>query len=223
MPSELFLELHELLKDGIDEYVCKEGTTTNCSANQPFYRKNGKITTQNHLACALQYFAGGSYLDIIMSHAVGKTDFYQSVWAVVHATNECSFLDFQIPIYVKNECQSISTEFSSRSKVGFINCIGCIDGFLIWLEKPSKDQYNEVGVDSRKFLCRQKGKFGLNLQGFCDARRRFTYISIQHVASALDYLPFVTSALYGHLTNNETRLPNGYCFTETMPMSMKLL
>ena len=70
-----FLKLHELLKDGIDEYICKEGTTTNSSANQPFYRKNGKITTQIHLACGLWYFAGASYLDIIMSHAIGKTDF----------------------------------------------------------------------------------------------------------------------------------------------------
>ena len=144
-----FLELHELLKDGIEEYVHKEGTTTNSSANQPFYRKNGKITLQIRLACALRYFAGGSYLDIIMSHAVGKMDFYRSIWAVVHATNKCSFLDFQFPSTLA-ECQSISKEFSSRSKAGFTNCIGCIDSLLIWLEKPSKDQCNEVGVDSRK-------------------------------------------------------------------------
>ena len=169
MDYPLFLELHELLKDGIDEYVHKEGTSTNSSANQPFYRKNGKITTQICLACALWYFVGGSYLDIIMSHAVGIMDFYPSVWAVVHATNKCPFLDFQFPSTLA-ECQSISREFSSRSKAGFTNCIGCIDGLLIWLEKPSKDQCNEVGVDSRKFLCRRKGKFGLNLQGICDAR-----------------------------------------------------
>ena len=73
MDYPLFLELYELLKDGIKEYIRKEGTTT---AIQPFYRKIGKITTQIRLACALHYFAGGSYLDIIMSHAVGKTDFY---------------------------------------------------------------------------------------------------------------------------------------------------
>ena len=109
------------------------------------------------------------------------------------------------------ECQSISNEFSLRSKGGFTNCIGCIDGLLIWLEKPSKDQCNEVGVDSGTFLCGQKGKFGLNLQGICDARRRFTYISIQHPASASNYLTFVTSALYGHLTNDDTTLPNSYC------------
>ena len=49
------------------------------------------------------------------------------------------------------ECQTISMEFSSRSKVGFTNCIGCMDGLLIWLEKPLKEQCNEVGVDSGKF------------------------------------------------------------------------
>ena len=129
---------------------------------------------------------------------------------MVHATNKCSILEFQFPSTLA-ECQTISTEFSSRSKAGFTNCIGCIDGLLIWLEKPLKEQCNEVGVDSGKFLCRQKGKFGLNLQGICDARQQLTYISIQHPASASDYLAFVTSALYGHLTNDDTRLPNGYC------------
>ena len=129
---------------------------------------------------------------------------------MVHATNECSSLDFQFPSSLA-ECQSISNEFSLRSKAGFTNSIGCIDGLLIWLEKTSKDQCNEVGVDCRKFLCGPKRKFGLNLQGICDARRRFTYISIQHPASASDYLAYVTSALYGHLTNDDTALPNGYC------------
>ena len=31
-----FLELHELLKDGIEEYVRREATNTNTSANEPF-------------------------------------------------------------------------------------------------------------------------------------------------------------------------------------------
>ena len=76
MDYSSFLELHDLLKDGIDEYIHKEERTTNSSANQPFYRKNGKITTQICLACTLWYFAGGSCLNIIMSHVIEKTDFY---------------------------------------------------------------------------------------------------------------------------------------------------
>ena len=76
MDYSSFLELHDLLKDGIEEYICKEERTTNSSASQPFYWNSRKTTTQIRLACTLQYFAGGSYLDIIMSHVIGKTDFY---------------------------------------------------------------------------------------------------------------------------------------------------
>ena len=69
-----------------------------------------------------------------------------------------------------SECQTISTEFSFQSKVEVNNCIGCIDGLLIWLEKLLKKQCEQVGVDSGKFYCGHKGKFGLNFQGICDAR-----------------------------------------------------
>ena len=104
-----------------------------------------------------------------MSHAIGVTDFYLSIWAVVDATNQCSSLKFKFPTTI-SECQVISSEFSARSKAGFNNCIRCIDGLLIWLEKLSKKECEQVGVDTGKFYCSRKGKFGLNLQGICDAR-----------------------------------------------------
>ena len=158
--------------------------------------RNGRITTEIHLACALRYFAGGSYLDITVSHGIGKTDLYCSIWAVVHATNVCTMLQFSFPTTL-SECKSISNEFSHRCKAGFSNCIGCIDGMLVWTEKPSRKQCMEVGVDDGKIYCGWKGKFSLNLQAVCDAKCRFTYISLQHPASASDYLAFVTSSLYG--------------------------
>ena len=202
--------LHELLKDGILHYIRRSDSSQNYSPNPSFFVRNGNITTEIRLACALCYFAGGSYLDITMSHAIGVNDFYHSVWAIVDAMNRCPSLNFQFPT-TESECQAISTEFTARSKAGFTNCIGCIDGLLIWLEKPSKKQCGQVGVDTGKFYCGRKGKFGLNFQGICDTRRRFTYISIQHPASASDYLSFATSSLYGYLTNETTRLPSGYC------------
>ena len=61
-----------------------------------------------------------------------------------------------------------------------------------------------------KFYCGWKGKFGLNLQAVCNAQCQFTYISLQHPASASDYLAFVTSSLYGQLMEGEG-LPAGYC------------
>ena len=68
----------------------------------------------------------------------------------------------------------------------------------------------EVGVDDGEFYCGRKDKFGLNLQAVCDARCRFTYISLQHPSPASNYLAFVTSSLYGQLTEGEG-LPQGYC------------
>ena len=164
-----FQGLHDLLKDGIVEYIQGNGSSPNNSGNNSFFICNGNISTEICLACALHYFAGGSYLDITMSHAIGVTDFYLSIWAVVDATNQCPLLKFKFPTTI-SECQAISIKFSARSKAGFNNCIGCIYGLLIWLERPSKKECEQVGVDTGKFYCSRKGKFGLNFQGICDAR-----------------------------------------------------
>ena len=204
-----FKSLHCLIQKGIQEYIINGREINDGNNGLKFYMRNGRITTEIHLACALRYFAGGSYLDITLSHGIGKTDLYQSIWAVVHATNACTTLQFSF-LTMSAQCESIASEFSHRSKAGFHNCIGCIDGMLVWTEKPSKKQCMEVSVDNRKFYCGRKGKFGLNLQAVCDARHQFTYISLQHPVSASDYLAFVTSSLYGQLTEGQG-IPQGYC------------
>ena len=204
-----FKSLHCLLQSGIQEYLINEREINDGNNGLEFYMRIGWITTEIHLACALRYFAGGSYLDIMLSHGTGKTDLYRSIWAVVHATNVCTLLQFSFPT-TSAQCESIASEFSHRSKAGFRNCIGCIDGMLVWTEKPSKKQCMEVGVDDGKFYCGRKGKFGLNLQAVCNARPRFTYILLQHPASASDYLAFITSSLYGQLMEGEG-IPQGYC------------
>ena len=185
------------------EYLAQEST------GDSFYVPNGPIDCQVRLAMALRYFAGGSYLDILMSHGVGKTDFYNSVWAVVHAVNNANELMLQFPQTIE-ECAATANEFAARSKAGFNNCVGCIDGVLLWIEKPGKKECATVGVDSGKFYCGRKGKYGLNMQAVCDARRRFTFVSIQHPASASDYLSFATSTLHTRLTESSP-LPKGYC------------
>ena len=60
-----------MLKDGIIEYICEKESSPKNSGNKSFFIQNGDISTEIHLACALHYFASGSYLDIAMSHAIG--------------------------------------------------------------------------------------------------------------------------------------------------------
>ena len=76
MNYEAFTHLYSLLKNGMKDYLS-------------FYVHNGPIDGEVCLLMALQYFAGGSYLYIMISHGVGKMNFYQSVWCVVHAVNTC--------------------------------------------------------------------------------------------------------------------------------------
>ena len=108
MDYNVFMSLHELLKPGIDEYVCQNNNSNN---EECFYKHNGAISSEIHLAVALLYFAGGSYFDITISHGIGKTDVYCSVWAVVHATNNCTKLQFWFPTTVEEHTE-LASEFT---------------------------------------------------------------------------------------------------------------
>ena len=123
--------------------------------------------------------------------------------------NTCAPLQFLFPTTIE-ECKAMADEFAFRSKAGLDNCVGYINGMLVWTEKPFPKECERVGVDSGKFYCGGKCKFGLNLQGVCDACQRFTHISVQHPTSSSDYLSFVMSSLYQQLTQG-LGLPNGYC------------
>lgn len=208
MSWDTFQKLFNLIKDGILAHIQSENGVQNPQP-APFYC-NGPVELDVRMAVALRWFAGGSYLDIIISHGVSKSIVYDSIWAVVEAVNKCKELDLKFPS-TPDECEAIASEFVQRSMAGFSNCVGCIDGLLIWIEKPRHTECEDKGVDSGKFYCGRKGKYGMNLQAVCDARRRFLDISIEHPASASDYLAFVTSALSQRLTCEATCLPQGYC------------
>ena len=166
-----FMALHDLLQQRIKEYITNNNNCTNYTSpnneSSSFHVHNGNTSSEICLAVALRYCAGWSFLDISVSNGIRKTDVYQSVWAVVHATNTCA-LQFHFPRTIE-ECKAMADEFSFRSKAGFDNCVGCIDGMLLWTEKPFHKECERVGVDSGKFYCGRKCKFGLNLQGVCDA------------------------------------------------------
>ena len=99
MDYEGLMVLHDILKQGIQDYITNNNNRTDyspSSVNQSysFYIPNGEISREICLSTALRYSAGGSYLDISISHGISKTDVYRSVWAVVHATNISTSLQF---------------------------------------------------------------------------------------------------------------------------------
>ena len=90
---------------------------------------------------------------------------------------------------------AIAKEFQKDSKAGFNNCVGCIDGLLIWISKQSKHECELCDCGAKKFFCSRNNKFGLNLQAVCDARERFLDVSIEHPGATSNFLAFMTSTL----------------------------
>ena len=117
------MALHDLLQQGIKYYITNNNNHTNYTSpnneSSSFHVYNGDISSEIHLAVALRYFAGGSYLDISVSHGIGKTDLYRSVWAVVHAMNTCAPIQFHFPMTIE-EWQMI---FHSEAKQGLITVL----------------------------------------------------------------------------------------------------
>ena len=80
MNYEGFMALHDLLQQGTKECITNNNNCPNCASpnneSSSFHVHNGDISSEICLAVALRYFVGGSYLDIPVSHGIGKTDVY---------------------------------------------------------------------------------------------------------------------------------------------------
>jgi hypothetical protein len=116
------------------------------------------------------------------------------VWEVVEAINNTPELDIIYPTCKRRQLE-IARGFKYLSAASFDNCAGCVDGLLIWIQKPNQTTVQETKVGQTKYFCGRKNKYGLNLQGTCDHKRRFIDIDIRHPAATSDYLAFQTSAL----------------------------
>jgi hypothetical protein len=156
---------------------------------------NGPIPIEIELSIALRYFAGGSPYDLLLSHGVSHSTIFNSIWRIVHAINECESLRILFPSD-HNVQRQIAAGFKAKSQVGFDNCVGAIDGLLIWTEKPSEKAAHEMRTGSKAFFCGRKGKFGYNLQAVADSDGRFLSVWLIHPASSSDFISFIRSKLY---------------------------
>jgi hypothetical protein len=195
MTEEAFWELHALLKPLMGSTRMKLGGKVKRHRNGG---KNGLICSETRLAVAIRYFAGGRPEDIAISHGISHSEVFYSVWKVVDAINKCPELVFGYPESHEKQ-RELAVAFQCHSSAGIASCAGAIDGLLIWIERPSKLNCVIAGCGPKKFYCGRKHKFGLNLQGTCDAEGKFLEISIGHPASTSDFLAFTTSGFHKKL------------------------
>jgi hypothetical protein len=120
------------------------------------------------------------------------------IWHVIEVINTAKELAINYPTS-HEEQKLIAKKFQPLSQAGFNNCAGCIDGLLIWINKPTKQDVEATNIGHSKFYCGRKGKFGLNMQAVCDSERRFLDVEIAHPGATSDYLAFQSSSLHHRL------------------------
>jgi DDE superfamily endonuclease len=192
MTEEAFWQLHVLLQPFMTSTRRKPGCRTKKHKNGGM---NGLISTEIRLSAAIRYFAGGRPDDIAISHGIAHSEVFNSVWKVVDAVNACDALAFGFPECHEKQ-KALALAFKSQSACSIDCCVAATDGLMIWIERPSVKGCEAAHCGAKKFFCGRKHKFGLNLQGTCDAEGRFLDVSIAHPASTSDFLAFTTSRLH---------------------------
>ncbi len=190
MRVDQFTELHEKL---LPELL-KEFPTTRKWGRTP----NGVIHSKLRLSAALRFYAGGSPLDIMLTHGISRQSVYRSVWGTTDAINATPSLSFnqnnaEFPSH--DEQAEIAEGFKLRSRAGFDKICLAVDGMLVWTVQPTAADCKELKVGERQFHCARKDKFGMNLMAGCDHMCRFWWADLRHPGLTSDYLAFATSDL----------------------------
>jgi hypothetical protein len=159
---------------------------------------NRAISTSVRLVLALHYFAGGAPTDLMCKYGVSHASVFVSVWVVVEEIKNVKEFNFEYPSSHEEQLH-FARFFEKKSKPGFHNCTGVIDGILICMHKPNEKEAKYSKVNQKKYFCGRKHKFGLNCQAIYDVRGRFLDMSITYGGSSSDCLAFKNSSLYKRL------------------------
>jgi hypothetical protein len=181
-----FGPLFQLIKPNLEEGVPLKKGQLGYFDRSP----NGPIDLATCLAVAIPFFAGGEGCDISVMFGISQSSLFNCIDIVVDGINGCEEMDITFPLDHTKQGK-IARRFRGKLPLaGFSTCVGCIDGILIWMHKPRKADCKEAGVEETKFFCGRKHKFGLNLQAFCNHKKRFISISILYGVLTSDHLAF---------------------------------
>jgi hypothetical protein len=190
MDTDQFHDLHAQLLPQLEEQF----PTKRPRGKSP----NGPINTKLRLSAALRFAAGGSPLDIMLTHGMSRQSVYDSIWGTTDAVNQTKSLDFnadgaEFPSHEEQE--EIAKGFKAMSAAQFDRIVLALDGMLVWTVQPTSADCDVMKVGERQFHCFRKDKFGMNLMAGCDHLCRFRWADIKHPGKASDYLAFATSSL----------------------------
>lgn len=184
MPRSAFVALHRLMTPLL--------TVNNTMAQKAMSRTGSSpISTESRLCAALIMLGGGRSIEAMRTHGLAKGTVYANFRRVIKAINKHPSLAVNTDYHDIPTLQRIAAGFQARSTSGLFRfCVGAIDGLLIRIRAPSK----EDTTNQKRFFSR-KGFFGLNMQAVCDADAVITAFSLKTCGSANDAVAFDISNL----------------------------
>jgi len=198
MTESSFWKLHSMIKPYLPRARDARGAN------------GGPVSTSVRLAIAIRYCAGGDPHDLAPLYGVGANAPLRYLWEVVDAVNKCPQLAFSFPTD-HDEQRKIAEGFKKKSAAGIDCCVGAVDGLLIWINKPNREDCGHAGFNAGRFFCGRKHKFGLNLQGVCDSLGRFLFVEVRQPAACSDFIAFQKCLLRHELEKTKDFLAPGLC------------
>lgn len=166
-------------------------------------KRGGSIVPELCLYCTLRYLAGGSYLDICDIAGISKASFYRVIWKTISIIAKCPELRIVFP-QTRAEVTAAIEGFASISNGGVIhNCASVIDGYLMRIKVPSKNEAANV----RSFFSGHYQCYGVNIQAATDHISRFTHFAFAAPGVTGDRAAIKACSLHDLVES----LPQGIC------------
>jgi hypothetical protein len=152
------------------------------------------------LSMTIRWLAGGSYLDICVSHRVPVSSFFTCCDEIIRAINSLLQIKFDLTDTAEHNRQS---RLFGRGVSPLSGCCGAIDGLAVRISEPRSAE-----IPNPSSYYNRKGFFAVVVQAMCDASYRFTFVSAISPGSTHDSAAFAMSSLFEKL--REGALPPGY-------------
>lgn len=176
--------LTELLSQDLSRNETQARNSLSGSGSRP-------ISVESRVGAALIMLSGGRNIEAMRTHGLAMSSVYTNLHEVARAINKHPALE----IKCDNDRASLETraaDFQSLSTHKlFEYCTGAIDGLAIRIRAPSKKEVQ----NQLRFYNGNKKFYSLNLQGVCDAKKRFIAVTCKHAGSTNDIDAFLSSDL----------------------------
>ena len=165
--------------------------------------RGGPIIPELRLYATLRYLAGGSYTDIHFFCGISETSFYRCTWKVIDLIINCNALAIVFPSTVE-DCRIAAEGFRSISSGdAIVNCVSVVDGLLVRIVTPSKEEAKNV----RSFFSGHYQAYGVNIQAAADHLCRFTFVGV----AGPGVMPDRDAITQTPLETLVSSLPGDYC------------